>query len=86
MTAFLVPLSIALVLTLLFGFRYRVWSKPRYMLGYFAFFFALEWAAEAWVLPPGTLGIEVAYVCFGLVAILAAAIFVTHRMERASER
>ncbi len=86
MTAFLVSFSIALVLTLIFGFRYRAWQRPIHMAGYFAFFFALEWAAEAWLLPAGALGLEVAYLCFGVAALFAIAIVATRAMERASER
>lgn len=85
MTVFVVSLSIALVLTMIFGFRFGTWRSPKTMVGYFTLFFALEWAAEAWLLPPGALGLEVAYVCFGISGLFAAAIYVTQRLERASE-
>lgn len=84
MTTFLVSLSIALVLTLMFGFRFGAWRNWKRIVSYFVFFFALEWAAEAWLLPPDAFGIEVAYVCFGISALFVVAILVTQRLERAS--
>jgi len=83
---FFVSLSVALAFTLLFGFRHGAWRRPRYLLGYFAFFFALEWAAEAWLIPPQALGHEVAYVCLGISALCLIALFITRRVERDAER
>lgn len=83
---FFVSLSVALAFTLLFGFRHGAWRRPRYLLGYFAFFFALEWAAEAWLIPPQALGHEVAYVCLGISALCLIALFITRRVERDADR
>ncbi len=84
-TPFFISLSFALALTLLFGFRHGAWRRPRYLLAYFCFFFAVEWAAEAWLIPPGAFGIEVAYVCLGIAALCLIALYITRRAERRHE-
>ncbi len=85
-TPFFISFSLALALTLLFGFRHRVWERPKYLAGYFLFFFALEWAAEAWLIPPHAFGIEIAYVCLVIAALVSIAVYITSRVEKTSDR
>jgi hypothetical protein len=81
MAAFVVSLSVALVLTSLFAFRHHNWRRPRLLLAYFVCFMALEWGAEHYLLPPGAIPVEVAYVCFPLALAFAAACYVMGRYE-----
>lgn len=82
--ALIVAGSIALLLTAAFTFRFRMWSRPGVVASYFATFFALEYAAEALLLPPGTLGLEVTYLCLPLVGVFGLAIVAARRLERAA--
>ena len=86
MTAFLVSLSIAMVLTALFAFRHDNWRRPRLLAVYFVGFLGLEWFAEAYLLPPGAIPLEVAYVCFPLSFAFAAACYGMHRYQASLDR
>ena len=79
-SAFVVSFSIALALTAFFAFRYRVWKRPGLLAAYFVLFLAAEWAAEEFLLPPDALGLEVAYVCFGMTILFVAAILISSRV------
>jgi hypothetical protein len=85
-TPFFISLSFALAVTLLFGFRHGAWRRPKYLAAYFAFFFAVEWAAEAWLIPPHAFGIEVAYVCLGIAALCLIALALSRRLEHSQDR
>jgi hypothetical protein len=78
---FIVSFSIALALTAFFAFRWRVWRRPGLLAAYFLLFLGAELAAEMLVLPPGALGMEVAYACFAMTAALVAAILVASRIS-----
>ncbi|MAE93605.1 MAG: hypothetical protein CL910_02995 [Deltaproteobacteria bacterium] len=82
MEAVWVPLSIASVLTAGVALRLDMSQRPCWLLVYFCFFLALEMAAEHWLLPEGTLGMEIAWVCFGLTIPLTAASVLWRRYER----
>lgn len=86
MTAFLVSLSIAMVLTSLFAFRHDNWRRPRLLAAYFTVFLVLEWVAEAYLLPPGAIPLEVAYVCLPLSFAFAAACYAMHRYQASIDR
>jgi len=81
MVSFLTSLSTALLLTLLFAFRFSAINKPKLLLLYFSLFFIMKWAGESWLLPPGAFGIEVAYICFGLSGLFGALLFLFHRYK-----
>lgn len=75
----LVASSVALLLTALFAFRHDNGRRPGLLGVYFVGFFGLEWYAETRLLPPGTIPVEVAYVCFPLAAVFGAACWATNR-------
>jgi hypothetical protein len=81
MASVVVPFSIALLLTSLFAFRFRYWDRPRVLAVYFLGFFALEEIAQSWLLPPGAIPIEVAYICLPLAAVFIGMTFVARRLE-----
>lgn len=85
MVTFIVALSVASVLTSVFSFRFRAWKRPRWVGGYFVFFFLLELLADYFVMPPEAMGLEVAVVCFGITGLFVAAIFATKRLEQDDE-
>lgn len=66
MTQMTIAFSIALLLTASFAFRFGQMKRPRLLAAYFAFFLTVEWGAATYFIPEGALGIEIAYVCFGL--------------------
>ncbi len=77
----LVSCSIAAALTAIFAFRFRTWKVPRRVAIYFAGFFVIELCAERLLLPPGTLGPEVAAVCLGIALLFVVAIHATRHLE-----
>ncbi len=86
MDGLLVPLSIAWVLTSGVALRLGMADRPRWLLGYFALFLALEVAADHWLLPSGALGPEIAWVCLGLsVPLIAASVFWSRYERRLAE-
>ena len=80
-TSLAVAFSIALLLTASFAFRFRNSRRPKLLAAYFLLFLALEWIGERFFLPPGSLGIEVAYVCFTLTAVFVGATWIVQRYE-----
>lgn len=82
----LVSVSIASMLTAVYAFRYRAWDKKLLLAGYFALFFAIEWAAESMFIPAGALGVEVGYVCFAITALFVLAGHFVQHLERLGER
>jgi hypothetical protein len=85
MTSLAVGISIALLLTASFAFRFRNARRPKLLVVYFLVFLALEWLGARYFLPPDALGIEVAYVCLALAAIFAGAIYLAERYEATNE-
>jgi len=85
LTTVVVACSIAAALTAIFAFRFRTWKVPRRLVGYFAFFFVIELVAERLLLPPGTLGLELALVCFGICMLFVVAIRATRHLEAGDE-
>ena len=82
MSALIISLSIASVLTALFCFRFQLWERPKKLIGYFAFFFALEFLIETYVLPPDVFPMAMAYVCFFLTAIISGMCVLAYRYEK----
>lgn len=74
--------AFALLLTSLFVLRFRGWTRPRHVIGYFAFFAALEMVANHYFFPAGALGPEVAVVCFALTVPVSIAAWVLWRHEK----
>lgn len=76
MLSFVVSASIAAAFTAVFAFRFSASRQPWMLLRYFLFFLVAEWGAEHFLLPPGTLGLEVAAVATGvtLLFILASVV------------
>lgn len=74
-------MSIAAALTAIFAFRFQASKQPWKLLAYFALFFGLEWAGEAFLLPHGALPIEVAWVCFGITGLFVVASIVRDRFD-----
>jgi hypothetical protein len=81
MVSFLTSFSTALLLTLIFGYRFSAMQNPKFLLFYFTLFFGLKWGGETLFLPPGAFGIEVAYICFALSAVFGGLAFLRHRFE-----
>ena len=79
---FLIAAAIASTLTAAFTFRFRMWSQPIFVAGYFATFLALEYVAKAVFLPEGFLGLEVLYLCLPLIGVYMLAIAAARRAER----
>jgi len=86
MATFVVSLSLAAVLTSLFAFRHDNWRRPRLLAVYFVAFLGLEWFAEAYLLPPDAIPVEVAYVCFPLSLAFVAGCVAMHRYQQRLER
>lgn len=79
--AFLNPIAFAMLLTSLYVLRFRGWTRPVAVVGYFAFFAALEVAATR-LLPPGAFGPGLGYLCLGLTFPVAIAAYLVWRHER----
>jgi hypothetical protein len=80
-TAVIVALSLASLLTAAFAFRFRDSRRPAVLVGYFLFFFAVDWIGTHFFIPPGAFGLEVAAVCFFLAGIFLVAISVSGRWD-----
>ena len=79
MTSFLTSFSVALLMTLIFVFRFSMEKNPVRVALYFCLFFILKWVLDVYALPPGAFGIEIAYVCFVLSGLFALCIFIRAR-------
>ena len=66
MLPLLVSTSLAACATAIFAFRYAMWDEPWRLVRYFVILFAIELAAERWILPPGV-GITTLFVVASLV-------------------
>lgn len=85
MGALLNPIAFATLLTSLYVLRFRGWTRPRAVIGYFVFFAALEVVATRW-LRAGAFGSGLAYLCLGLsVPVLVAAFLVWRHEQRQGE-
>lgn len=82
MLALLVSTSLAACATAIFAFRYSMWNEPWRLLRYFVILFAIELGAEHWILPPGALGPEIAFVCLGITVLFVVASLVQQRLSR----
>ena len=85
MTDLAVALAFALLLTAIFALRFRRWGNPGILTAYFLFFAAVEWIASRLLLPPGAIGIELAFVCSGLALLIMVATYFVRRYEREVE-
>jgi succinate-acetate transporter protein len=77
--------AFAVLLTSLFVLRFRGWKRPRFVVAYFVFFAALEMLASHFFLPPGAIGPELAWVCFGLTLPVSIATYLVWRYEKAEQ-
>ena len=84
MTAWINAAGIATVLTALFALRFRSWRNPGVLLMYFGFFFSTEFVVAQFILPPQAFGPEVGFVCLGISALTAAAIYGIDRYEKST--
>jgi hypothetical protein len=73
--------SVTAAATAVFAFRYAMWGEPWRLLRYYAILFAAELAAERFLLPPGALGPELAFVCLGITALFGVASVVKARFD-----
>lgn len=86
MTPLLVSLSITAVLTAAFAFRFGYLDRPLVLVAFAGLLFTVEAMAQHFFLPPGAVGIEVAYICFPLAAVFVVATVITRRWEASEER
>lgn len=85
MESLLNPIAFATLLTALFVLRFRGWKRPLAVVGYFAFFAALEIGATQ-LLPPGAFGSGLGILCLALaVPVLIAAYLVWRHEKREGE-
>lgn len=85
MESLLNPIAFATLLTSLWVLRFRGWKKPIAVVGYFAFFAALEIGATQ-LLPPGAFGSGLGILCLALtVPVLVAAWLVWRHEHRQGE-
>lgn len=63
--------SIAAVFTASATLRFRLWKQPKTLVFYFLFFLLAESLLHQYFFPDIAMGIEVAYVCFPLAAVLS---------------
>ena len=82
MLPLLVSTSLAACATAIFAFRYAMWDEPWRLVRYFVILFAIELAAERWILPPGALGPEIALVGVGITTLFVVASLVQARLMR----
>jgi hypothetical protein len=73
--------TFALLLTSLFVLRFRGWRRPALVAAYFIFFAALEMTTSHYLLPPGAIGPELAWVCLGLTVPVWISIYLVWRHE-----
>jgi hypothetical protein len=81
MTPWLISLSITAVLTASFAFRFGYRDRPGVLAAFAALIFTAESIAQRWLLPPGAIGIEVAWICFPLAAVFVGMSFLAAKME-----
>lgn len=74
--------AFALLLTALYVLRFRGWTRPGRVVGYFAFFVTLETVATRYLIPPGAFGPTLGIVCAALTAPVLIAAFLVWRHER----
>ena len=65
--------SFALLLTLIFAFRFRQWRRPLVLAGYFVFFATAEFVCVRFFVPRDAFGYEIAIVCLVLTVPFAVA-------------
>ena len=80
-----VAFAFALLLTSIFALRFRHWQHPGVLTAYFLFFGSVEWLASRYLLPPGAMGIELAYACSGLALLIIVATYFIRRYEQEVE-
>jgi hypothetical protein len=86
MSTLLISFSIALLLTVVFAFRFGFWRRPWLLLVYYLVFQTLEGVGEYFFLPRDALPIEIAYVCLPLSAVFIGIIVVVRRYEETAVR
>ena len=75
-------ISIALLFTSVFALKFRYWTQPLVLTGYFLFFATAEWICNAYLLPPDIFGPWLGMVCFTLSVPVILVIVAVHRHER----
>lgn len=82
MKALLNGLAFAVLLTSIFVLRFRGWKRPGLVVAYLVFFAALEMTVSRFVLPPGAIGPELAWVCLGLTIPVWVSVYLVWRYEK----
>lgn len=80
MLAVAVSACFALCATTIFAFRFSAWGEPARLARYFVFLMAIEWLGERYVLPPGALGPEIAFVYLAIAALFGIAALIRRRL------
>ena len=75
-------ISIALLFTSVFALKFRYWTQPLVLTGYFLFFATAEWICNAYLLPPDIFGPWLGMVCFTLSVPVILVIVAVHRHEQ----
>lgn len=75
-------LSIALLFTSVFALKFRYWTQPIVLGGYFLFFATIELFCNIYLLPPDIFGPWLGLVCCVLSVPVILAIIVLHRHEQ----
>lgn len=80
MLAVVVSACFGLCATTIFAFRFSAWGEPRRLARYFVFLTTIEWVGERYLLPPGALGPEIAFVYLGIALLFGIAALVRRRL------
>ena len=75
-------ISIALLFTSVFALKFRYWTQPLILGGYFLFFAIVEWICNVYLLPADIFGPWLGMVCFTLSIPVILVIIVVHRHEQ----
>lgn len=86
MLSLLVSFSFALLLTIMFAFRLRLWDHPLQLAIYFATFMSIETVTQHYFLPPGIFGIEIAILFLILSFIFFGVTIIARRSESPTNR
>ena len=83
MDALIISLSITAVLTAMFSFRFGYRDRPGVLVGFALLVFIVESIGQHFFLPPGAIGVEVAWICFPLALVFVGVTFLMRRLEGA---
>ena len=84
MMALVEAFSVALCMSSIFAFRYRMWRRPRVLAGYFSLFAVIEGVAHRYFLPEQAIVPATSYVCLGLSFVFIVVTCLMVRLERAA--